>query len=68
MMSGLISRPQQPGNDIDTYFKPLVEDLKVMWYNDGVPVWDEYKREYFQLKAILFGIVNDSPAAHNLSG
>jgi hypothetical protein len=68
MMSGLISRPQQPGNDIDTYFKPLVEDLKVMWYNDGVPVWDEHKREYFQLKAILFGIVNDSPAAHNLSG
>jgi hypothetical protein len=68
MMSGLISRPQQPGNDIDTYFKPLVEDLKVMWYNDGVSVWDEHKREYFQLKAILFGIVNDSPAAHNLSG
>jgi hypothetical protein len=35
-MSGLISRPQQPGNDIDTYFRPLVEDLKVSWYDDGV--------------------------------
>jgi hypothetical protein len=22
--------------DIDTYFKPLVEDRKVLWYNDGV--------------------------------
>jgi hypothetical protein len=36
MMSGLISGPQQPGNDIDTYFGPLVEDLKELWYNDGV--------------------------------
>jgi hypothetical protein len=23
---------QQPQNDIDTYFRPLVEDLKEMWY------------------------------------
>jgi hypothetical protein len=36
MMSGLILVSQQPRNDIDTYFKPLVEDLKVLWYNDGV--------------------------------
>jgi hypothetical protein len=68
MMSGLISGPQQPGNDIDTYFRPLVEDLKELWYNDGVQVWDEHKLEYFGLKAILFVTVNDSPAARNLSG
>jgi hypothetical protein len=36
LMSGLIPWPQQPGNDIDSYFRPLVEDLKVLWYNDGV--------------------------------
>jgi hypothetical protein len=36
MMSGLIPEPQQPGNGIDTYFRPLVEDLKVLWHNDGV--------------------------------
>jgi hypothetical protein len=36
MMSGLISGQQQPGNDIDTYFMTLVEDLKELWYNDGV--------------------------------
>jgi hypothetical protein len=45
MMSGLISGPQQPGNDIDTYFRPLVKDLKELSYNDGVQVWDEHKRE-----------------------
>jgi sulfur transfer complex TusBCD TusB component (DsrH family) len=53
---------------MDTYFRPLVEDQKVLWYNDGVQVWYEHKREYFQLKSILFVIVSDSPAARNLSG
>jgi sulfur transfer complex TusBCD TusB component (DsrH family) len=68
MMSGLIPGPQQPVNDIDTYFRPLVEDLKVLWYNDGVQVKDEHKCEYFQLKAILFVNVSDSLVARNLSG
>jgi hypothetical protein len=54
MMPGLIPGPQQPRNDINTYSMPLVEDMKELWYNDGVQVWDEYKREYFGLKAILF--------------
>jgi hypothetical protein len=68
MMSGLIPGTQQPGNDIDTYFKPLVEDLKELWYNDGVQVWDEHKRKYSGLKDILFVTVSDSPATHNLFG
>jgi hypothetical protein len=38
MMSGLIPEPQQSGNDIDTYFRPLVEDLKELWFNDEVQV------------------------------
>jgi hypothetical protein len=38
IMSGLISGPQQLENDIDTYFRPLIEDLKVLWYNDRVQV------------------------------
>jgi hypothetical protein len=49
MMSGLIPGPHQPGNDIETYFRHLVEDLKVLWNNNGVEVWDEHKREYFQV-------------------
>jgi hypothetical protein len=36
MMSGLIPGQQQPRNDLDTYFRTLVEDLKMLWYNDGV--------------------------------
>jgi hypothetical protein len=67
MMSGLILGPQQPKNGIDTYFRPLVEDLKELWYNDRVLVWDEHKREYFGLKAILIVTVSDSLASRNWS-
>jgi hypothetical protein len=68
MLSGLIWGPQQPGNDIDTYFRSLVEDLKVLWYNHGVELWDEHKREYFQLHAILFVTVINSQTTCNLLG
>jgi hypothetical protein len=34
MMLRLIPGPQQPENHIDTYFRPLVEVLKELWYND----------------------------------
>jgi hypothetical protein len=54
-------------NYIDTYFRPLVEYLKELWYKDGVQVWDKHKREYFGLKVILFVTVSDSPASCNLS-
>jgi hypothetical protein len=67
MMLGLIPEPQQPENDINTYFSSLVEDLKELWYNNEVQVWDDHKSEYFGLKAILFVTVSDSPMARNLS-
>jgi hypothetical protein len=65
MMSGLIPGPQSPRNDIDTYFRPLVEDLKELWYNDELHVWDDHKRENIGLKAILFATVSDSLASCN---
>jgi hypothetical protein len=67
MVLGLIPGPQQPGNDIDTCFNPLVEDLKELWYNGGVHVWNELKHEYFGLKVILFVTISDSPVTRNLS-
>ena len=39
MLSLLISGPKQPGNDIDVYLAPLVEDLKLLW-DEGVSVFD----------------------------
>ena len=48
MMPILIQGPRQPGNDIDVYLKPLVEELLVLWNKPGVRVWDEYKQEHFR--------------------
>jgi hypothetical protein len=45
MMLGLILGPHQLGNDIDTNFRHLIEDLNVLLNNNGVEVWDEHKRE-----------------------
>jgi hypothetical protein len=38
MMPVLIPAPKQPGNDIDVYLKPLVDDLLLLWKEEGVHV------------------------------
>jgi hypothetical protein len=68
MMPVLIQGPKQPGNDIDVYLRPLVEELQLLWSKLGVRVWDEYKQEEFYLRALLFMTINDWPALSNLSG
>ncbi|KAL6550235.1 hypothetical protein OROMI_020723 [Orobanche minor] len=67
MLTLLISGPKQPGNDINVYLQPLIDDLKKLW--SGVEwVFDSYKKEYFTLGAVLFWTINDFPAYGNLSG
>ena len=41
MLSLMISGPRQPGNDIDIYLTPLVENLKMLW-EEGVDMFDGY--------------------------
>src|SRR3954469_16810795 len=67
-MSVLIQGPRQPGNDIDVYLRPLVEELLQLWREEGVCVWDEHKKEEFDLHALLFVTINDWPALSNISG
>jgi len=68
MMLVLIQGPKQPGNNIDVYLRPLVEELQLLWSKLGVCVWDEYKQEHFDLWALLFVTINDWLALSNLSG
>jgi hypothetical protein len=68
MMPVLIQGLRQLGNDIDVYLRPLVEELLLLWSKSGVRVWDEYKHEHFDLRALLFITINDWPALSNLSG
>ena len=44
-----------------------MEDFATLW-NQGVEVWDEYKRQYFQLRALVFVTTADYPDNDNLSG
>ena len=67
MLSLLISGPKQPGNDIDVYLAPLIEDLQTLW-NDGVRAYDAYKKEFFNMRAVLLWTINDFPAYGNLCG
>ena len=68
MMPVLIEGPKEPSNDIDVFLQPLMDDLLLLWKEEGVRVWDEYKQESFNLRALLFVCINDWPALAKLSG
>ena len=68
MMPVRIQGPKQPGNDIDVYLRPLVDELLQLWSEPGVRVWDEHKQQEFDLRALLFVTINDWPALSNISG
>ncbi|XP_073269941.1 uncharacterized protein [Primulina huaijiensis] len=67
MLTLLIPGPKQPGNDIDVYLEPFVEDLKELW-DIGVKAFDAFSKSMFNLKAILMWTINDFPAYGNLAG
>nr|GEV11050.1 hypothetical protein [Tanacetum cinerariifolium] len=67
MMSLLIQGPKQPGNDIDVYLHPLIDDMIDLW-ETGVEIYDAYKKERFQLFAMIYCTINDFPSYGNLSG
>ena len=49
----MIFGPRQPGNDIDVYLAPLIEDLRKLWV-EGVDVYDGNAHETFKLRALIF--------------
>ncbi|XP_026452318.1 uncharacterized protein LOC113352753 [Papaver somniferum] len=63
----LIPRPNSPGNDIDVFLRPLIDELKGLW-EIGVKTFDADSKEVFQLHAALLWTINDFPAYGNLSG
>jgi hypothetical protein len=68
MLTILVSGLKQPGNRIDVYLRPLVDDFKILWKPSVLEVWDEFKREEFTMHAMLFTTINDNLAHRNLSG
>ncbi|XP_071719148.1 uncharacterized protein [Rutidosis leptorrhynchoides] len=66
-LSLLIPGPSAPGNNIDVYMQPLVDELKELW-DTGVNTCDASTKSYFTLLASLLWTVSDFPAYANLSG
>ena len=62
----LIPGPKQPKNYVDVYLRPLVKELLLLWRDESVQMWDEYKQENINLRALLFIAINDWPALSNL--
>lgn len=67
MTSLIIPGPTSPGNDIDVYLQPLLDELLEFWEH-GVPTYDASTRETFMLHAALLWTISDFPAYGNLSG
>ncbi|XP_074290910.1 uncharacterized protein LOC141617636 [Silene latifolia] len=67
MLSLLIPGPEGPGNNIDVYLQPLVEELKDLW-TVGVQTYDKSKDETFTLHAALAWTISDFPGYSMFSG
>ncbi|GLT40744.1 hypothetical protein SLA2020_148570 [Shorea laevis] len=52
MLSMLIPGPKAPGNDIDVYLQPLIDELKDLWEN-GVETYDAVSKSNFKLRVAL---------------
>ena len=67
MLSLLIPGPTAPGNDIDTYLQPLIDELNDLW-DVGVETYDASTKQNFCMRAAILWTINDFPAYANLSG
>ena len=67
ILSLLIPGPRSPGNDIDIYLQPLIDELKLLW-DSGVETYDASRNITFQMRASLMWTISDFPAYAMLSG
>ncbi|XP_041009350.1 uncharacterized protein LOC121253397 [Juglans microcarpa x Juglans regia] len=67
MLSLLIPDPKAPGNDIDVFLLPLINELRELW-EEGIHTYDVYNGQMFRLHAVLLWTINDFPAHANLFG
>ncbi|KAH0685856.1 hypothetical protein KY285_016411 [Solanum tuberosum] len=57
----LIPGPRSPGNDIDIYLQPLIDELKLLW-DSRVETYDASRNQTFQMRVALMWTINDFPA------
>ncbi|KAI5344268.1 hypothetical protein L3X38_012145 [Prunus dulcis] len=60
-------RKKGPGQDIDVYMRPLIDELQDLW-GIGVETYDISKKQNFQMRAAIMWTINDYPAYAYMSG
>ena len=66
MLSMITPGPNSPGNDVDVYLEPLIDELLELW--KGVETFDASSEKKFPLRAALLWTINDFPALAYLYG
>ncbi|WVZ84116.1 hypothetical protein U9M48_031177 [Paspalum notatum var. saurae] len=66
LLSMIIPGPESPGNDIDIYLQPLIDELLELWV--GVKTVDASSKKKFTLRAALLWTISDFPALAYLYG
>ncbi len=66
ILSVVIPGDKSPGNDIDIFLQPLIDELKKLW--QGIDAFDAFTGRTFKLRAALIWTINDFPAYANVSG
>ncbi|GJS94959.1 hypothetical protein Tco_0801927 [Tanacetum coccineum] len=56
-----------PGNDIDVFLEPLVDELHTL-FETGVETYDASTKDNFNLHAVVLWTINDYPALGTLCG
>ncbi|XP_027922753.1 uncharacterized protein LOC114180648 [Vigna unguiculata] len=56
ILSMIIPGKRAPGNDIDVYLRPLIEELKELW-NTGVETFDSHKKKCFICMQLYYGLL-----------
>lgn len=67
MLSLLIPGPTSPGNNIDIYLQPLIDEFKSLW-DEGITTYDAFKKEIFKMRAAVMWTINDFLEYAMLSG
>ncbi|GKV07224.1 hypothetical protein SLEP1_g19022 [Rubroshorea leprosula] len=56
----IIQGPQSPRKNIDVLLRPLIDELKELWYN-RVKTYDSFRHEHFIMRVALMWTITDFP-------
>lgn len=58
ILSIIIDGPKAPGNKIDVFLQPLINELKELWH-EGVPTYDALSNQMFKFHTTLMWTISD---------